>query len=158
MLGSMVTCETFGLGKFIYWWKMFMNVLILVFNQSRPSKICLKTKKQLSERLGKWYTIHLYLLHVSKDCDSSSRVCPRRIVWRLTFPVVSVAPMSILLCVPLLSHLSLPSRQSPPSLAPALLMIPRQETELAWGSKVIFPPFLCRVLLFVTAFHWNFHA
>ena len=51
-----------------------------------------------------------------------------------------------------------PSLQSRPSLAPALLMIPRQEAELAWGSKVIFPLFLCQFLLFVTAFHWNFQA
>lgn len=37
-------------------------------------------------------------------------------------------------------------------------MIPRQEAELAWGSKVIFPPLLCHFLLFVAAFHWNVRA
>lgn len=112
---------------------------------------------------GKWCTTHLHPLldfflslkpvihHPVSDQEKKNG-------WRLTFPVASAAPLSILLCVPLLSHLPLPSLQSPPSLAPALLMIPRKEAELAWGSKAIFPPFLCRFLLFVTAFHWNFQA
>lgn len=71
---------------------------------------------------------------------------------------MAAASLSILRCPSLLSHLSLPSLHSSPSLAPALLMIPRQEAELAWGSKVIFPPLLCHFLLFVTGFHWNVQA
>lgn len=73
--------------------------------------------------------------------------CPARREngWRLTFLLVLAAPLSILLCVPLLSHPHLPS------LAPAILMTPRQEAELAWES---FSLFLCQSVLFVTVFHW----
>lgn len=61
--------------------------------------------------------------------------CPtqRKNGWRLTFLLVLAALLSILLCVPLLSHPHLPS------LAPAILMTPRQEAELAWETWVIFP-------------------
>lgn len=64
--------------------------------------------------------------------------------------LVLAAPPSILLCVPLLFHPHLSS------LAPAILMTPRQEAELAWGTWVIFTLSLCQFVLFVAAFHWNF--
>lgn len=78
----------------------------------------------------------------------------------LTFPVAT-ASLSVLLsstfCL-----ISLSSLRSPPSLASALLMNPRQETEPARGSKAIFPPMLCHFLLAVAAaaaaIHWNFWA
>lgn len=52
-------------------------------------------------------------------------------------------------CLSLSCLIPPPSLQSPSSLAPALLMIPRQEAALAWGSKVISLVFLCRFLLFL---------
>lgn len=95
---------------------------------------------------------------VSETCDLSSHVHgPRKkrgggwhFLWRRHPCQFS--------CVPLLSHPSFSLSLSSPSLAPALLMIPRQDAELAWGSKVIFPPLLCHFLLFVTAFHWSVRA
>lgn len=76
-------------------------------------------------------TIPIFFSCVSRTWDSSSCVCPRKKGRRLTFPVAA-ASLSIFLCPSFVSSLSFfPSLHSPPSLAPALLMIPRQEAELA---------------------------
>lgn len=106
------------------------------------------------------------LLLSLKTCDSSSsRARPKRKKrsddekWCVQVDIscgVGVTLVNSPVCVPLLCLIAPPPRPHHP--APALLMIPRQEAELAWGSKAIFPPFLCRFLLFVAAFHWNFKA